>query len=580
MPAFPTLSRALSRSTLIALLLAGCGGGGGSTERSADTLLDNQALYDTPGTDLIEMYVTIWPEDNPESEEDVDCPFVNTTDGIGTTLDDVNQDVINGDDCKPELNVHLQVAGIPDAGGVANAAMRLRGHSTRFADQKSYRIKLKSKAAGDQWRGQRVFNLNKHPYDLTRLRNKLCFDLFSQIPHMTSLRTQFVRLYVDQRDGNGFVDYGLFTHVEKVDDTFLAAHGLDPAGSLYKAEFFEFERYEDSLKLESDPTFNKDAFERILEIEEGSDHAPLLAMLDAVNDEDTDFDEMLSTYFNRDNYLTWLACNILFNNLDTNSQNFFLYRRSDATIFYFLGWDYDGAFDFYGQPDQVLQESLGRWQRSIANWWGVTLHRRFLKQPGSIAALSARMREIRDSHASESRIRALIDSYGPTVQPCVAQSPDLDFLPVFDDASVATMLAEYDAEAARLPGLVAANYQKFLDTLERPMPVYMSDTVDGADIEFRWDASFDLQSDGLTYDFELSTSPTFEPGDRVTQGLGLTNTTTYRYPLASLPAGTYYYRVIIRDTKNPSENWQIAFDEYWDEYGDKSYFGVRKMVIE
>jgi len=563
------------------LLLAACGGGGGGApEQPQGILQDNQDLYDDPGTAIVEMYVTIWPEDNPESEEDADCSFVNTTDGIGTTLDDVNQDVINGDDCKPEANVHLQVAGVPSAAGVANAELRLRGHSTRYAEQKSYRIKIKSKDAADHWRGQRVINLNKHPYDLTRMRNKLCFDLFSQIPHMTSLRTQFVRLHIDERDGNGFVDYGLFTHVEKVDGYFLASHGLDPLASVYKAEFFEFDRYAEYLKLETDPTFDADAFEQILEIEEGTDHAPLLAMLDALNDEGNDFDAVFAQYFNRDNYLTWLACNILFDNLDTNSQNFFLYRPMDSDTFYFLGWDYDGAFDFYGQPNQSENETVGRWQRSVANWWNTALHRRFLKQPGAVDALTAKMREIRDNYATAQRIQALVDSYKPTVRPRVALDPDLEFLPVLDDLSALTKLAGFDTECARLAAQVAAHYQNFVDTVERPMPVYMSDTVDGADIEFRWDASYDLQGDGLTYDFQLSSTPDFEPGDIIAQSLGLVNTVTHRVPTASLPAGTYYYRVIIRDTKNPAQNWQIPFDSYWDEAEDKTYFGVRRMVIE
>ena len=86
--------------------------------------------------------------------------------------------------------------------------------------------------------------------------------------------------------------------------------------------------------------------------------------------------------------------------------------------------------------------------------------------------------------------------------------------------------------------------------------------------------------DGLTYDFQLGSTPDFEPGDIIVESLGLVNTVTHRIPTASLPTGTYYYRVIIRDTKNPAQNWQIAFDEYWDEGEDKTYFGVRRMVIE
>jgi spore coat protein H len=569
----------------IALAAVGCGGGGTSPGDGAlasweGDIVDAPGAYSDPGTDLVTLYVEIWPADNPEEGEDTDCGFVDPNDGLGTTLDDVNRDLSDDDDCQPEVNIRLELDGVPAAGGVANAEMRLRGQSTRFAAQKSYRIKLKSKAGTDLWRGQRVLNLNKHPYDLTRLRNKLSFDLLATIPHIPSLRTQFVRMFIDQRDGRGMVDYGLFTHVEKVDGYFLESHGLDPDASVYKAEFFEFERYPDNLKLETDPGFNKDAFEQILEIEEGDDHTVLLEMLDAVNDESLDFADVFATHFNENNYLTWLACNILLDNVDTNSQNFFLYRPAASKVFYFMPWDYDGAFDFYGQPDQAQRETLGRWQRGISNWWASTLHARYLRQPGAVARLTARMEAIKDVYLTAPRIQALVDSYETLVRTRIALPPDLDHLPVFDGSSPAAKLAEFDAEVARLPALIEDHYQNFLATLERPMPVFMSATVIGSEVEFRWSASYDLQGDGLRYDFQLSTSPAFAPGEIVTESLGLVDTLVLRVPLASLAPGEYFYRVLIRDDRNPAENWQTAFDSYWDEGADVTYFGMRRLVIE
>ena len=129
-------------------------------------------------------------------------------------------------------------------------------------------------------------------------------------------------------------------------------------------------------------------------------------------------------------------------------------------------------------------------------------------------------------------------------------------------------------------GACEVKFEEFLDTLERPMPVYMSATIDGAFVEFRWDSSYDLQGDGLTYDFQLSTTTAFEAGDIVAESLGLVDNVTFRYALASLPAGTYYYRVIIRDDKAPGTNWQISFDSYHDEVADTTHFGMKRLVIE
>ena len=46
-------------------------------------------------------------------------------------------------------------------------------------------------------------------------------------------------------------------------------------------------------------------------------------MLTAVNDTSNDINDVIEEYFNRDNYLTWFAVNILTGNRDTINQNFF-----------------------------------------------------------------------------------------------------------------------------------------------------------------------------------------------------------------------------------------------------------------
>ncbi len=548
--------------------------------KGAGDLEDNQELYAETGLNVVDIYVTIDSADNPESEEDLGCDHIDHTNGIGTTLDDVDDDTNASDDCVPQVNVRVTMDGLVDEIVGPNGEMRVRGHSTRFSRQKSYRIKLKSTDANEHWRGQRYLNLNKHPYDLTRFRNKLGFDLLAQTPHITSLRTQFVRLFVDQKDGAGSVDYGLFTHVERQAERFLAAHGLDERANVYKAEFFEFLRYPDHLKLESDPEFDETEFNRILEPKAGSNHRALLEMLDAVNDFDNDFDTVFSTFFNEENYLTWLGTSILFDNRDTNSQNFFLYSEKDKPTFYFLPWDYDGGWDFYGQPNEAEVPSLSRWQSGVSNWWGVMLHRRFLQQPGNLAKLQAKLEELKTTHTTAARIQALVDSYLPVVRQFVERSPDLDRLPALDDDTEQTKLAEFEVEANRMQSVIEQSYQNFLNTLERPMPIYMAAVPLDADMDFRWDPSFDLQGDGLTYDFAVATSASFEAPTIVASSNGLIDTTSLKVPLANLPAGTYYYRVIVRDDRNPSVNFQVAFDTYRDPVTREKHFGVRELVIE
>lgn len=100
----------------------------------------------------------------------------------------------------------------------------------------------------------------------------MAYDLIRKIDQMVGLRTQFVHLYVKDLTQNTnalFEDYGLYTQVEQLNKTALKAHGLDANGQLYKINFFEFERYEDSIKLATDPGYDRSMFEYYLEIKRG-----------------------------------------------------------------------------------------------------------------------------------------------------------------------------------------------------------------------------------------------------------------------------------------------------------------------
>ena len=44
---------------------------------------------------------------------------------------------------------------------------------------------------------------------------------------------------------------------------YLKDHGLDENANLYKPNFFEFFRYEDTIVKEDDPKFDKDKFEKL-----------------------------------------------------------------------------------------------------------------------------------------------------------------------------------------------------------------------------------------------------------------------------------------------------------------------------
>ncbi len=510
-----------------------------------------------------------WYEDSGNRVLRVELKTV--TEPGGHTLDDVNSDTNPHDAFKPEIKVHFQSDDFSDDGSSSNATLRQRGNTSRLAAQKSYRIKLDSKE--ELWRGERRLQLNKHPLDISRVRNKLSFDLFSSIPHIPALRTQFVQLLINGQD------YGLFTHVEHVGKEYLTNRNWDKNSRLYKAELFHF-YYLEALKLDDNgEPVDSQKFEELLEIKRGKDHRKLLQMIADIEDESNDFTTVFNKYFNRNNYLTWFATTILMGNWDTVSNNFYLYNPTDSEKFYFIPWDYDDAWGF---DQQELRQGRGefnnyysaRWRRGVSNWWRVPLHRRFLQQPGNLEVLIEAVNEIRTRYLGNDAIQTLLDSYQPQVKPLISQSPDMVHLP----AAAADKQARIDTwqnEFNQLVEELILNQQNFVDYLERPMPFWVHKPVlDNGVLRLSWDSSHDLQGDQISYDVTVASSHGFEAESVLLEQTGVADT-YLNYPITLKP-GSYYLRVIARDNKQPNTNWQTSFDLY--ETDNRYYYGV--LVFE
>ncbi len=448
---------------------------------------------------------------------------------------------------------------------IANSTIEVRGNTSKLASQKSFKLKLADNAG--LWHGQKIFNLNKHAYDFTRVRNKISFDFFKEIPNFTSLQTQFVHLYVKDltSNDNKYVDYGLFTQIEQPNKQFLYMHGLDSSGNLYKANFFQFYRYPNELKLATDPTYNHDKFETILQIKGAEQHDELLKMLDAVNDYNNNINIIVDKYFDRENYLTWLAVNLLVGNIDTETQNFYLYNPLNSEKFYFLPWDYDAA---WGQQDEGTQKSKGitaKFQLGLSNYWGSVLHERFFKDPKNVKDLSAKIEQL-STVFSKQKIKELLQKYYPIVHSSVTKPPDRDRMPL--------KIENFDKVYNSLADIPEQNKKIYLENLENPMPIYLGEPVkENGFWEFEWDASYDLQGDDLTYEFQVSQFIDFRSLYMDKKNI---SNTTIKLRANELKIGVNYWRVIVKDAKGYT---QIAFDRI---EGEKSSFynGIKKVFIE
>ena len=521
---------------------------------------EDESLYAGEDTDVVCFYVTVLGG--------------NAADGTDHSLLEVNrylnlQGMTGVEKIKTEVLVQVGDEEGPLEGEVgfndlsSNATMNVRGRTSTGYPQKSYRITLFDNAGF--WRGQRAIALNKHPADITRLRNALYFKLLQDVPAIPSLRTQFVHLYMRDQSGDtpqtAYTDCGLYTQVELPNNRYLRNHALSMDGSLYKANMCEMFRYPEALKLSTDPTYDQTAFEEVLESKTGDDHTKLLQMLDTVNDYSIPTEELLDTYFDVDNLTSYLAFNLLMGNQDSNAQNYLLYSPLDSSRWYYICWDGD---DCLNETEGTLRDTnwqIGEWTRGISNYWGVVLFNRALRLPAFREALHQKIELLRQTITPD-RVAALIADYRAVVDPFTQSLPDSVYL--------RSNQAIRDQVLSGMPQELESSYRHYLDSLEKPMPFFQGDAeIEDGSLVLTWGESYDLDGEFLRYDVQLCQDWQFE--DVLWEQKGLLDTSV------SLPlpeAGEYYWRVTVA---NESGHTQSSFDSVITDTG--AHNGMRRFTI-
>ncbi|RUM94563.1 MAG: hypothetical protein DSZ28_02540, partial [Thiothrix sp.] len=175
------------------------------------------------------------------------------------------------------------------------------------------------------------------------------------------------------------------------------------------------------------------------------------------------------------------------------------------------------------------------------------------------------------------KIKQYTDTYYNVVYPLISSPPDVDNLDSNQPTEEA-VLNEYNQIYNGLANTVQKNYDRFLKIQNSPMPFGMdAPSIQQPNITFSWEEAVDLQSDPVTYDLEISDNLAFKPSDIKFSAKNLTQT---RYTTDwMLPRGNYYYRITARDTRNPTENWQLSFEEIYNSATDVSVHGVMAFSV-
>jgi len=441
-----------------------------------------------------------------------------------------------------------------------NCTIQIRGQTSSRSPQKNYKISIKDNKG--QWRGQSTIALNKHQTEGIRFRNKLAYDLIAGVDQIMGLRTTFVHLYVKDTTAGGdgvFRDYGLYTQVEQLNKTALKAHGLDRNGHLYKINYFEFYRYEDTVMLKDDPGYDVKKFEELLEIKGSDDHTKLINMLEKVNDYSIPIEDILAENFDSENIAYWLAFNILMGNVDTQSRNVYIYSPLNSDRWYFIPWDNDASLR--KEEHKILGRSdYSEWETGVSNYWGNVFFQRCLKSESFRTELTAAIEYLK-KYLSPEKIDSLASSYASVVKPFVYRYPDSTYAPLTS--------SQYDTVIGGLKNEIDLNYGLYYESYNKPMPFFIGvpEKKDGM-ISILWDAAYDFDDEKITYSFELATDSNFSNIIYKNDTLVLPTT-----QFDMLPQGQYFIRV---KATNESGYTQTAFDYYVNEtgkiYGTKCFY--------
>ncbi len=493
-------------------------------------IVDNENWYDDANNEYLTMKVDI---PNPNSSlcapsTDILAPL------RPCTLEDINNDTDLADDYEPELDVHMSTDTFNNE-NLLNATMEVRGGYSRTFDTKSYSIKLQS--SEDLFLQQRKFQLNKHRSDEYRVKNKLAFDLFRNIPNITSLKLQFIELIVDNN-----LSYGLYTHAEAIRKEYLVNRGWNEDDNLYNVANFSFETSEDFLTDSSGKPLREDLFNDRLEIKRGENHSKVSQMLKAI-EVTKDIDQVISKYFNRDNYITWLAINLVLGNKDTTYHNFYLYNPQYSNVFYFLPWDYDGGWDG--------KEYLSKSEYGISVWWEVILHRKFLSVDKNRNDVYLMADNLRNTYITDEKIQEKLDLYE-------------------------NVLSKFEGEdwrenAEELVTKTENNMNLYKDVIGHPMPFQQYASYKNEVLTLSWDKSIDFEGDSIVYDVNISKDVEFST--TIFNQSGIVNTTL---DITTLTSGTYYLKVISREVNN-AQHWQNSYNQVFIDDGVLT--GISEIVI-
>ena len=244
---------------------------------------------------------------------------------------------------------------------IKGVGLRYKGNGTFFAyveddvtRRLSFKIDFNEYDDELEFHGLTKINLN----NASLIREPLSYELFreagiycSQVGYAKVSLT--IPGKIDRRP------HGLYTIIEQVDKRFLKDRYSSAKGLLMKPSTFgafryfgeEWDEYQIGFVPKTKPT--EEQKQRVIEF------SRLIH-----KSEDDAFEEKVEEYLDVDQFLRFIAVNVLLTNLDSflgGSQNYYIYLDPASNKFHFFPWDMDSSFgvaEWNGTPEMCREMSI------------------------------------------------------------------------------------------------------------------------------------------------------------------------------------------------------------------------------
>jgi len=354
-------------STVAVLALALAVGQGAEPSAGPESLfgLDN----------VIDVHLRIDPEEWAKLQPPADVRL--DGEAVGRAFGDLIEDAKRGGHFHSDKSTRPGLAGYLgvdhqygradveiDGETVRGVGLRYKGNGTFIEGHESgrysFKIDFNEYVKGQEFRGLTKINLQNNITDPSLMREALSYELFREAKIPAS-RVGYAKVYLTISGETKRKPVGLFTVVEQKDKRFLKRNYGSSKGLLMKPSTFglfryfgdDWNEYEIGFVPKTEPT--EEQKKRVMEF------ARLVHKADF-----GEFEKRYADYLNVDQFLRFVACNVVLCNLDSvfgGSQNHYIYLEPESNRFQFLPWDMDhsfGAFHMMGTPDARRDLSIDR----------------------------------------------------------------------------------------------------------------------------------------------------------------------------------------------------------------------------